>query len=194
MAVGLLLMGAACSPAEDPPPAPEPATSTPARWFAARNDAQRQGTGNLAAFYDGDVVLDHRALGPGIAVGHEAALAVFHETWARDFLTRSIEAAPFLAVDAAASPERVATGAPTGHRRALFLSRMGPEGAVRETLAQSELTWRALRPADSRIRAVHTLAAARAGLVRSIRDRRGQPVRRRGPCAGHAARRGRVGP
>ena len=51
------------------------------QWFAARADAQRQGTENLVAFHAADVVMDHRALGPSISTDREEALRTINRVW-----------------------------------------------------------------------------------------------------------------
>jgi hypothetical protein len=138
-------------------PAPDP-TSVAQQWFVARAAAQRQGTENLVSFYDPDVVLDHRAIGPAIVEGREEALRLLERRWARDSLVRVADGVPFLSLEGAVTLEHL--GVTHGRTtQIVFRTGFGPEGATSEVMGRSELGWRAQDPGDQRLIAVHTLAS-----------------------------------
>lgn len=144
----------ACTPPAEPREPVEPATAVELQWFAARADAQRQGTENLVDFYAEDVTLDHRALGADVAVGREEALRLIERRWARDTLERHPQGDPFVSVGAALSHERLDVGGSDHHKQVLVVTAFGPVGATAETVAVSELGWRRDDPGDRRLLAV----------------------------------------
>ena len=104
----------------------EQATPTiPEQWFAARASAQRQGVENLVAFYDPDVVLDHRALGSEPITGRAEALEYLNAQWQPFHDTRTQTGPLYLSTDAALTTETVAPGRQSRQIDAVVHTTMG---------------------------------------------------------------------
>ena len=129
------------------------------QWFAARASAQRQGAENLVSFYDPDVVLDHRALGPAPMKGRAEALEYLNAQW-QPFRDSRIQTGPlYLSTDAALTTETVAPGRQSKQLEAVVHTTMGSAAAVSETIAASLVSWRRHDSAgDERTATVHALA------------------------------------
>jgi hypothetical protein len=139
MAAATLIVG--CGPSTSGPEVQ--ATPTIAeQWFAARASAQRQGVENLVSFYDHDVVLDHRALGPELITGRAEALEYLNAQWQPFQDTRTRTGPLYLSADAALATETIAPGGPSRQIDAVVRTTMGSAAAVSETIAASLVSWR----------------------------------------------------
>ena len=149
---------AGCGPSANGPEAP--ATPTiPEQWFAARTSAQRQGVENLVSFYDPDLVLDHRALGPEPITGRAEALEYLNAQWQPIHDTRTQTGPLYLSADAALATENIAPGRQSRQIDAVVHTTMGSAAAVSETIAATLVSWRTHDPAsDERTATVHALA------------------------------------
>jgi hypothetical protein len=156
LAAATLLAG--CGPSASGP-AEQTAPTIPERWFAARASAQRQGVENLVAFYDPDLVLDHRALGSEPITGRVEALEYLNSQWQPLHDSRTQTGPLYLSTGGALTTETVAPGLKSRQIDAVVHTRMGPSGAVSETIAASMVSWRAHDPAgDARTATVQALA------------------------------------
>jgi hypothetical protein len=141
----------------DPASTPS-ALSTVESWFAARDEAQRQGVENLVSFYDPEIVLDYRALGHPTGVGRLAALEVLHVDWAGN--QEGPRAGPvFVSAEGALTQERVRWTRSGDERDAVLVYSMGAHGITHETAASSLIVWRQEVPADTRSDQVARLVA-----------------------------------
>ncbi len=152
VAVVLLLAGCGDPPRTEGPDDPGSMASTAQRWFAARDETQRQGVENLVSFYDPEVVVDYRAVGhpAGVGVGRLAALELLDAGWARTHHQRSQMGPVFVSADGALTLERVRWAKSGDELDAVVVYSMGPQGITSETAASSLIAWRGVRPADRR--------------------------------------------
>ena len=156
LAAATLIVGCGSSPGG---PEDQPAPTIPEQWFAARTSAQRQGVENLAAFYDPDLVLDHRALGAEPISGRTEALEYLNGRWQPFQDARTPTGPLYLSTDAALTAETVAPVRQGSQIDAAVHTTMGPAGADSETIAVSLASWRTGSPAgDERTATVQALA------------------------------------
>ena len=156
LAAATLLVGCGSSASR---PAEQAAPTVPEQWLAARASAQRQGVENLAAFYDPDLVLDHRALGSEPITGRTAALEYLNGQWQPFHDSRTQTGPVYLSTDAALTTETVTPGGQSRQIDAAVHTTMGPSGADSETIAASLVSWRTQNPAgDERTATLQALA------------------------------------
>ncbi len=114
---------------------------------------------NLVTFYDPDLVLDHRALGPEPITGRAEALEYLNAQWHPFHDTRTQTGPLYLSADAALTTETVAPGPQSRQIDAVVHTTMGSATAVSETIAASLVSWRTHDPAgDERTTTVQALA------------------------------------
>ena len=155
LAVATLLAG--CGPGASGPEA-QASPTVPEQWFAARASAQRQGVENLVAFYDPDIVLDHRALGADPITGRAEALEHLNTAWHPQLGRRTQSGPLYLSADSTLSTETVVRGLQSRQIDAAIHTTMGPSGAASETIAASLASWRTHDPGDERTTAAQGLA------------------------------------
>jgi hypothetical protein len=147
----------ACGPSATGPEL-QATTTLPEQWFAARASAQRQGVENLVAFYDPDLVLDHRVLGPDPITGRAEALEYLNAHWQPFQDTRTQTGPLYLSTDAALSTEHIAPGHQSRPIDAVVHTTMGSAAALSETIAASLVSWRTHFPNDERTTTAQALA------------------------------------
>lgn len=158
------MLGGACAGQSTQPAEPTPGPiAAELRWFAARAEALRQGVENVVDFYDPEVTLDHRALGPKVVRGEEDALALLDRRWSRDMIVRTVQGDAFVSVDAALTHEFLDVGRAGHTQQVAIRTQFGQDGATAESLALSVLSWRRDDPGDRRPLAVDVLARAYEG-------------------------------
>lgn len=159
LVVAVLMLAGCGDPvgAEDPSD-PGSTMSTAQRWFAARDEAQRQGVENLVSFYDPDVVLDYRALGHPTAVGRQAALELLHAGWDPHSRQSPPSGPLFVSGEGALRLEGIRRSRSQDEQDAMVVYSIAANGITSETAASSLVEWRRALPADSRTHAA-------AGLV-----------------------------
>ncbi len=123
---------------------------TTEHWFAARDEAQRQGVENLVSFLDPAVVVDYGSLGHPTGVGRLAALELLHTGWSPGVGPRSRVGQLFVSADGALTQERVRRTTAGNDQDAVLVYAMGPHGITSETAYSSMVAWRETSPADSR--------------------------------------------
>lgn len=156
VAAVLLLAGCGAPTGAEDPGGPGSMLSTAETWFAARDDAQRQGVENLVSFYDSEVVVDYRALGYPTGVGRLAALELLHRWWAYGNRQRSRVGPVFVSAEGALTLERVRRSG--AEQDTVVVYSMGAHGITSETAAVSLVAWRRMVPADIRSHEVAGLA------------------------------------
>jgi hypothetical protein len=144
LAAATLTVG--CGPGASRPEVQSTPT-VPEQWFAALASAQRQGVENLVAFYDPDLLLDHRAQGSESITGRAAALEYLNGQWQPFHDARTQTGPVYLSTDAAVTTEAIAPGDRSRQIDAVVHTDMGPSGADSETIAASLVSWRTQDPA-----------------------------------------------
>jgi hypothetical protein len=132
------------------------------QWFAARDEAERQGVENLVSFYDPHVRFDYRALGPAVIEDREAVLEYLHSTWSRDARQRTWVGPLYVSVDGALAVQRMDWRAAGGAQDVAIITGMGATGVTSEVAAPSVMAWRSANASDTRAVGVSELAMAYA--------------------------------
>ena len=153
----LLIIGACTSPSTSKPDARAPPDSVAQQWFDRHNDAGRQGTANLAAFYDPDVIQTNGFSGAGRIKGRANVLHALDEQLPNDEYTRDLVHGVYLGPHSAVTLERIESTGSALPEDATFLHTMTPAGIARETYAPSILASRRDHPEDVRLLAVDRL-------------------------------------